>query len=110
MEYINKIHVIWFLSPAGNNEKRQNKVSERDWPVSGGEAQNSSEESDSGEKDLLITGHEDGSVKFWSCGGVALTCLATVKTKPYFVGDDLDEPCGRYSKFMKNTNNWILSY
>ena len=105
VENILKIHVISFLSSAGNNEKRQNKISEKDWPVSGGEAPNSSEESESGEKDLLITGHEDGSVKFWSCGGVALTCLATVKTKPYFVGDDLDEPCGRYSKLIRNTNN-----
>ena len=80
---------------AGQHEKTQNKVSDQDWPVSGGEAQNSSEEPESGDKDILITGHEDGSVKFWSCGGVALTCLATVKTKPYFVGDDLDEPCGK---------------
>ena len=64
--------------------------------MSGGEAQNTSEESDSGEKQVLITGHEDGSVKFWSCVGVALTCLVTVKTKTYFVGDELDEPCGKY--------------
>ena len=81
---------------------RQNKISKSDWPVSGGEAQNSSEEPASGEKDILITGHEDGSVKFWGCAGVALTCLVTVKTKPYFVGDDLDEPCGE-SGLQNNT-------
>jgi len=81
------------IQQAGETERKQNKLSEREWPVSGGEAQNSSEESEGGEKDVLITGHEDGSVKFWTCGGPALTCLVTVKTKPYFVGDDLDEPC-----------------
>ena len=102
MVYIDDNNYLWkndkslFLI-AGQYEKTQNKVSDQEWPVSGGEAQNSCEESESGAKDVLITGHEDGSVKFWSCGGVALTCLATVKTKPYFVGDDLEEPCGKHS-------------
>ena len=97
IKIINRKKINHFFRIAGQHEKTQNKVSEQEWPVSGGEAQNSCEESESGAKDVLITGHEDGSVKFWSCGGVALTCLATVKTKPYFVGDDLDEPCGKHS-------------
>jgi len=45
-------------------------------------------------RDILITGHEDGSAKFWSCSGVTLTPLAIVKTSKFFMGDDLDEPRG----------------
>jgi hypothetical protein len=43
---------------------------------------------------MLLTGHEDGSVKLWSCSGVALAPLATVRTNKFFVGDELDEPRG----------------
>ena len=60
------------------------------WPASGGKV-----EGDEGGRDVLITGHEDGSVKVWACGGVALSLLSTVKTNKYFVGDDLDEPPGK---------------
>ena len=47
-------------------------------------------------RDVLITGHEDGTVKFWACSGVALTPMATLTTKQFFQGNDLDEPCGKF--------------
>ena len=43
-------------------------------------------------RDVLVTGHEDGSVKIWSCGAVSLSLLAAVRTNKFFVGDELDEP------------------
>jgi len=58
------------------------------WPVTGGKVEPSKEVT----TDLLVSGHEDGSVKVWDCSSVSLIPLATVKTNKFFVGDDLDEP------------------
>ena len=33
--------------------------------------------------DVLVTGHEDGSVKFWNCSSIALSLMATIKTGRY---------------------------
>ena len=50
-------------------------------------------------EDLLITGHEDGSVKFWACSSIAMSLLATIKTAKYFLCDDLDAPRDDEGKF-----------
>ncbi len=69
------------------------KVSGRDWPITGGTLSDEGQKVESG-RDILLTGHEDGSVKLWSCSGVALAPLAIVRTNKFFAGDDLDEPRG----------------
>ena len=33
--------------------------------------------------DVLVTGHEDGSVKFWNCSSIALSLMASIKTGRY---------------------------
>ncbi|XP_053682563.1 lethal(2) giant larvae protein [Sabethes cyaneus] len=53
------------------------------WPITGGTIPETDEEERS-EYDVLITGHEDGSVKFWNCSEVCLTPLLHVKTAPLF--------------------------
>ena len=65
------------------------KISSRPWPVNGGTAQ---ENPKADAEDLLITGHEDGSVKFWACGSTAMSLLAAVKTGKFFISDDIDAP------------------
>lgn len=93
--------VISKIVEAGRNELGSGKVSTRSWPITGGLCgANGGENEEDVTKDILITGHEDGSIKFWSCGGMALTPLATVKTKTYFVGDEIDEPPGDYFSFI----------
>lgn len=39
---------------------------------------------DSKEYDILLTGHEDGTVRFWDCTDVVLTPLLHLKTAPLF--------------------------
>jgi lethal(2) giant larvae protein len=63
------------------------KVTNREWPVDGGKATEAKNN-----LDVLISGHEDGSVKFWSSSGVAMSLMAAVKTGKYFVSDDIDAP------------------
>ena len=82
------------LDQFGRDQEPGSGVSTRPWPVCGGVADApTAAETAAAPTDILITGHEDGSVKFWSCGGVGLRQVATVKTAKFFIGeDDLDEP------------------
>jgi len=65
--------------------------SEERWPVKGG-IYNLGK----GETTVIITGHEDGSVKFWLSKGNILTHLTSFESKKYFRGED-DEDCDRES-------------
>ncbi|XP_053659652.1 lethal(2) giant larvae protein [Anopheles marshallii] len=60
------------------------------WPITGGFLPNEPADDDEQplERDVLITGHEDGSVKFWDCSDVCLTPLLHVKTAPLFNNSD----------------------
>lgn len=51
----------------------------QDWPISGGERQETRKC-----RDLLLTGHEDGSVKFWNVSTVSMQLLYKVNTASYF--------------------------
>ncbi|XP_058450034.1 lethal(2) giant larvae protein [Malaya genurostris] len=70
---------------AGENQLAD--YSAKPWPITGGSIPESNEEERS-EYDILITGHEDGSVKFWNCSEVCLTPLLHVKTSPLFSNSD----------------------
>lgn len=39
---------------------------------------------------MLLSGHEDGSVRFWDCTGVVLLPLLHLKTAPLFINQDGD--------------------
>lgn len=59
----------------------------RAWPVTGGEGG-----TQAGSQTVIVTGHEDGSVKFWMSRDNLLTHLTTLTTAKYFRGeDDLEE-------------------
>uniref|UniRef100_A0A182J2K7 Lethal(2) giant larvae protein n=1 Tax=Anopheles atroparvus TaxID=41427 RepID=A0A182J2K7_ANOAO len=66
------------------------EYSSKPWPITGGILPNEArdEEEQPAERDVLITGHEDGSVKFWDCSDVCLTPLLHVKTAPLFNNSD----------------------
>ena len=64
----------------------------RCWPVTGGEGGPEA----GGAQTVIITGHEDGSVKFWMSRENLLTHLTTLATAKFFKGeDDLDSLDGR---------------
>jgi len=92
LDYVSSVDKAVYdkLEQFGRDQEPATGVSTRPWPVTGGVVEPSGVDTT---RDILITGHEDGSVKFWSCGGFGLTPLAIVKTAKFFVGDELDEPC-----------------
>lgn len=69
------------------------KFSDIPWPLNGGDVVERPNDSNITEYEILLTGHEDGSVKFWDCSDVCLTPLLHVKTAQLFGNsDDLDHP------------------
>lgn len=69
------------------------KYSDITWPITGGNIPERVNDSSINEYDILLTGHEDGSVKFWDCSDVCLTPLLHVRTAQLFgSSDELDLP------------------
>lgn len=67
------------------------EYSEIEWPVIGGTLSERGEDLGTKEYEILLTGHEDGSVKFWDCTGVVLEPLLHFKTATLFGSDDFDD-------------------
>lgn len=61
------------------------KHSNRDWPVQGGYLK---EKVYSANNVLLITGHENGSVRVWNVSDCAMSPLCTINTAKYFGTED----------------------
>lgn len=53
------------------------------WPISGGIIDPPAD-GDGAPRELLITGHEDGSVRFWDASGVALSPMYKFNTAGIF--------------------------
>lgn len=75
---------------AGIEEDENMKYSPNTWPINGGVSK--FQESDSADDvfDLLITGHEDGTVRFWNASGVSLKDIYTLSTSKFFQNADDD--------------------
>ncbi|XP_064461084.1 lethal(2) giant larvae protein homolog 1-like isoform X2 [Ornithodoros turicata] len=70
-------------------QKQVEACSSRPWPVTGGKS--TSEERK--QHDLLVTGHEDGSVRFWDTSGSTLRQLYILRTAHLFSGGDGISTC-----------------
>lgn len=76
------------LADAGKESEAH--FSDIEWPVTGGTLSEKGEDFGVKEYEILLTGHEDGSVKFWDCTGVMLEPLLHFRTAPLFGGADDD--------------------
>ncbi|KAM3964532.1 LLGL domain-containing protein l(2)gl isoform 4-T4 [Aphomia sociella] len=72
---------------AAGQQQTENVYSESAWPISGGCA----DSPEAGGRQLLLTGHEDGSVRFWDVTAVAMTPLYSYTTAPLFSGEEICE-------------------
>ena len=61
-------------------------LSTREWPVGDLNANNNSPASSGNNKgkDLLLTGHEDGTIRFWDVTKMSMTLIYKLKTSDYF--------------------------
>ncbi|XP_034100987.1 lethal(2) giant larvae protein [Drosophila albomicans] len=63
-----------------------------DWPITGGVlSEDDVPQSNDNSIEILLTGHEDGSVKFWNCSGVILKPIYNFKTANIFGHDNEDD-------------------
>lgn len=59
--------------------------SEREWPIASANGNSHVVAASASDKhDLLLTGHEDGSVRFWDVTGMSMTLIYKIKTSDYF--------------------------
>lgn len=70
-------------------QQQQADLSDIEWPVTGGSVAENENADETNEYEILMTGHEDGSVKFWDCTGVILKPVLQFKTASLF-GSDLE--------------------
>ncbi|MFH4976967.1 hypothetical protein AB6A40_003676 [Gnathostoma spinigerum] len=73
------IDLLGALTLVGCKQRRQN-FSDKAWPISGGVGRQCA----TGHQELLLTGHEDGSLKFWQASGETLQILYKLKTGRHF--------------------------
>ena len=64
----------------GSKFQKRTGFSERDWPISGGEWNPNS----SSYSEIILTGHADGSIKFWDASAGTLQVLYKLKTAKLF--------------------------
>nr|CAH0108278.1 unnamed protein product [Daphnia galeata] len=65
------------------------KISARPWPINGGISINEQVDLPS-HRILLLTGHEDGSIRFWDASTASLFQISKFSTSSCFSSDDLD--------------------
>ncbi|XP_047348856.1 syntaxin-binding protein 5 isoform X10 [Vespa velutina] len=64
----------------GSKSQKKTGFSEKEWPISGGEWSSSS----SSYNEIILTGHADGSIKFWDASAGTLQVLYKLKTAKLF--------------------------
>uniref|UniRef100_A0A1Q3FYP5 Putative tomosyn n=1 Tax=Culex tarsalis TaxID=7177 RepID=A0A1Q3FYP5_CULTA len=69
-----------FYSVGRNTSNRRSGYSEREWPINGGEWQPTS----CSYSEIVMTGHQDGSIKFWDSSAGTLQVLYKLKTSKIF--------------------------
>ncbi|CAF1916654.1 unnamed protein product [Rotaria magnacalcarata] len=109
LPYLNSIHaspIICTTFACNVNQEFHKKLinyaliqfeenSDRQWLITGGEIKKIIND-DSQEKNLLLTGHEDGSIQFWDVTNISMPLICKLKTSDYFQieqapNDDVDE-------------------
>nr|XP_034188389.1 lethal(2) giant larvae protein homolog 1 isoform X3 [Osmia lignaria] len=82
---------LWDSIVAAGKAQTEHLYSEKPWPIDGGIIinQKSGNEKPKG-REMLLTGHEDGTVRFWNASDVALTPLYKYNSSILFTGEHLD--------------------
>ncbi|KAJ6215816.1 hypothetical protein RDWZM_010316 [Blomia tropicalis] len=81
----------------GHKQTKRSGFSEREWPINGGEWGNFAVSY----PEIIITGHADGSVKFWDATGVNLQVLYRMKTAKLFEKPKLSQQSASMSNAME---------
>ncbi|XP_066592314.1 lethal(2) giant larvae protein homolog 1 isoform X2 [Prorops nasuta] len=83
---------LWEAVTAAGKTQTEHLYSEKPWPIDGGTILCSKPANPDKPKarELLLTGHEDGTVRFWNASDVTLTPLYKYNSSILFTGEHLD--------------------
>ena len=83
---------LWETIESAGKAQTEHLYSEKSWPIDGGLLLNCKpvDTEKSKVRELLLTGHEDGTVRFWNASDVALTPLYKYNSSILFTGEHLD--------------------
>ncbi|XP_034940539.1 lethal(2) giant larvae protein homolog 1 isoform X2 [Chelonus insularis] len=82
---------LWDSIVSAGKSQTEHLYSNKEWPIDGGLllCQKPTNEN-SKYKELFLTGHEDGTIRFWNASDVALTPLYKYNSSLIFTGEHLD--------------------
>ncbi|XP_070527899.1 lethal(2) giant larvae protein homolog 1 isoform X4 [Cardiocondyla obscurior] len=83
---------LWDAIVTAGKAQTEHLYSDKPWPIDGGNilCQKPANPDKPKNKELLLTGHEDGTVRFWNVSDVALTPLYKYNSSILFTGEHLD--------------------
>ncbi|KAL6442935.1 hypothetical protein ACFW04_002747 [Cataglyphis niger] len=81
---------LWDAIVAAGNAQTEHLYSDREWPINGGNFLCPINVNKPKNRELLLTGHEDGTVRFWNASDVSLTPLYKYNSSILFTGEHLD--------------------
>ncbi|XP_046587651.1 lethal(2) giant larvae protein homolog 1 isoform X2 [Neodiprion pinetum] len=83
---------LWESITAAGKAQTEHLYSDKSWPIDGGLilTANPANKNTPVNNELLLTGHEDGTVRFWNASDVALTPLYKYNSSVLFTGEHLD--------------------
>ncbi|KAG8233911.1 hypothetical protein J437_LFUL005239, partial [Ladona fulva] len=104
---------LWEKIVEAGKEKLRNTYSEREWLINGGHLHEEKESVEKGEsegRELLLSGHEDGSVRFWDARGVSLKLLYKFASADLFSSEEgvdaLDSPLANGTNQEEEEDEW----
>ncbi|PNF23205.1 Protein lethal(2) giant larvae [Cryptotermes secundus] len=81
---------LWQNIMLAGKKQTQDLYSDREWPVTGGKILgDATEGGEKASRELLLTGHEDGTVRFWDASGIALQPLYKFGSAQLFSGEEI---------------------
>ncbi|XP_012284350.1 lethal(2) giant larvae protein homolog 1 isoform X2 [Orussus abietinus] len=82
---------LWETIVSAGKAQTEHLYSDKAWPIDGGMILcHKPANPDKLPRELLLTGHEDGTVRFWNASDVALTPLYKYNSSVLFTGEHLD--------------------
>ena len=77
-------HDLWTILKEGGRRGVGSGGTDRPWPVNGGYTRDSKAAVAKSSKDVLVTGHDDGTVKFWDASETLFNLLCVIHTAKLF--------------------------
>ncbi|PAV82434.1 hypothetical protein WR25_27257 [Diploscapter pachys] len=91
------LDLIGALALVGTKQRKKD-YSQRSWPINGGLGRDCA----TGHQELILTGHKDGTVRFWQASGENLQILYRLKTASHFERLEEFEGSDKVSHAVKN--------